>query len=207
MISDPRSISVRDFGSGSERMKTRLRKVSDIARYSAVPHKYGVLLSNMSKEFGKPVVIEFGTSLGISTMYIAAYCPDATVYTMEGCPATSEIAKENFKEAGLKNIRMYNGSFDEILPVIRNETINPGLVFIDGNHKKEPVTNYFNQMTEISDNKTVIIIDDIYSSEEMAEAWSEIKRNKKVTFTIDIFKMGFVFFRQGVNHFDYVIRY
>ena len=207
MISDPRLISVIDLGSGSERMKTSLRKVSDIARYSAVPLKYGCLLSNMSKEFGKTSVIECGTSLGISTMYIAASCPDTTVHTIEGCPATSEIAKENFKEAGLKNIKLYNGPFDEVLPVIRKETMTPGLIFFDGNHRKEPVVRYFDMVAEISDSKTVIIIDDIYSSKGMTEAWYEIKKNKKVTFTIDIFRMGFLFFRQGVNRFDYIIRY
>ena len=60
------------------------------------------LLSNMAAEFGKPLIIELGTSFGISTMYLAASCPDATVYTIEGCPATAEIARENFTEAGLE---------------------------------------------------------------------------------------------------------
>ena len=207
MISDPGTIVVRDLGSGSERMKTSLRKVSDIARYSSVPQKHGVLLANMSNEFGKPAILELGTSFGISTMYLAASCRDAIVYTIEGCPVTYEIATKNFREAGIQNIKIFNGSFDEILPVIIKENIKPGLVFIDGNHRKEPVLKYFDQITEISGSKTVIIIDDIYSSCEMAEAWNEIRKNEKVTFTIDIFRMGFVFFRQGVSHFDYIIRY
>ena len=114
LISDHRSIKVLDLGSGAGKLKTNLRKVSDIARYSPVPEKYGVLLSNMAAEFGKPVIIEFGTSLGISTMYMAASCTDTMVYTMEGCPAISEIAEDNLKEAGLKNIKLLTGSFDEI---------------------------------------------------------------------------------------------
>ncbi|MCX6325419.1 MAG: class I SAM-dependent methyltransferase [Bacteroidia bacterium] len=207
MISDRRSIAVKDLGSGSEKLKTNLRKVSDIARYSPVPGKYGILLSNMAAEFGEPLIVEFGTSLGISTMYMAAAYTGAIVNTVEGCPATAEIAKENFKEAGLNNIKIFTGSFDEFLPVIINYNIKPGLVFIDGNHRKEPVINYFNQIAKISDNKTVIIIDDIYYSREMEEAWNEIKRNDKVSVTIDIFRMGFVFFREGINHNDYIIRY
>ena len=53
-------------------------------------------------------------------MYMAAACPDAIVYTMEGCPAISEIADENFNEAGLKNIKLITGSFDDIIPEIIN---------------------------------------------------------------------------------------
>ena len=89
MISDKRSILVTDLGSRSELVKTNLRRVSDIARYSPVPGKYGKLLSNMAAEFGKPLIIEFGTSLGISTMYMAAACPDSAIYTIEGCHETA----------------------------------------------------------------------------------------------------------------------
>jgi len=207
LLEDPRSIKVTDLGAGSKIMKTSLRKVSDITTYSAVPRKYGILLSNLAEAFGKPFILEFGTSLGISTMYLAASCPDAEVITIEGCRETTKIASDNFKEAGLKNIRMLNGSFDEILPEIRKEEICPGLVFIDGNHRKEPVIKYFNQVADISDNNSVVIIDDINSSREMAEAWCEIKNHKNVTASIDIFRMGIVFFREGLNHFNYVVRY
>jgi predicted O-methyltransferase YrrM len=207
LVADPRSIEVNDLGAGSTKMKTSLRKVSDIARYSAVPKKYGILLSKMSKAFGKPLVLEFGTSLGISTMYMAASCSKTEIITMEGCRETSGIAKENFKEAGFENIRLINGSFDDILSQLKNDKICPGLVFIDGNHRKEPVIKYFNQIADMSDNNSVVIIDDIYSSEEMAEAWTEIKNHINVTMSVDIFRMGIVFFRKGVNHFNYVVRY
>jgi len=85
--------------------------------------------------------------------------------------------------------------------------ITPGLVFIDGDHRKEPLKNYFSMVADISDSNTVIIIDDIYLSSEMAEAWEEIKNDERVTLTVDIFRMGVVFFRQGITHNHYVIRY
>jgi predicted O-methyltransferase YrrM len=207
LITDPRSIIVNDLGSGSKKMKSSLRKVSEIARYSAVPGKYGILLSNMAEAFGNPFILEFGTSLGLSTMYMAASCPDAEVITIEGCPSTSEIAADNFREAGLKNIKLVNSSFDDVLPEITKEKISPGLVFIDGNHRKEPVINYFNKVADMSDNNCVVIIDDIYSSRNMAEAWLEIKKHKNVSLTVDIFRMGIVFFRKGIAHLDYVVRY
>jgi predicted O-methyltransferase YrrM len=207
LIADRRSIVVNDLGAGSARMKTNLRKVSDIVRYSAVSRKYGIFLSNMSRAFGKPLILEFGTSFGISTMYMAASSPETTVYTMEGCLATSGIAEENFKESGFANIRLLNGPFEDLLPRIKSEKVCPGLVFIDGNHMKEHVVNYFNQVAEMSDNKTVVIIDDINYSREMGEAWSVIKNHRNVTFSVDIFRMGIVFFRKGMTRFNYVIRY
>jgi len=204
---DRRLIAINDLGSGSERRKTTIRKVSDIARYSPVPLKYGLLLSNLAAEFGKNLIIEFGTSFGISTMYLAAGSSESVVFTVEGDPSISEIAENNFREAGLENISLLTGSFDEMMPVITSEWKNPGLVFIDGDHRKEPVLKYFKSMAEAADSKTVIVIDDIYFSEEMEEAWKEIKADARVTVTVDIFRMGLVFFREGINQHDYIVRH
>ena len=95
---------------------------------------------------------------------------------------------------------MLTGSFEEKLSEVAESGIKPGLIFIDGNHRKDPVLKYFNLLAGLSDNNTVIVIDDIYYSPEMEEAWNEIKLSEKVSATIDIFRMGIVFFRKGINH-------
>jgi predicted O-methyltransferase YrrM len=207
MIADKRTILVHDLGSRSELSKEYLRRVSDIAKKSPVTGKYGKFLSNMAAEFGNPLIIELGTSLGISTMYMAGSCKDAQLVTIEGCTATAAIAKQNFLEAGIDSIKIIEGPFDEILPGVLAGGVKPGLVFIDGNHRKEPVIKYFNQIAEISDSKTAIIIDDISYSRQMSEAWNEIKLHKKVSVSIDINRMGILFFREGINHNNCIIRY
>ncbi len=207
LIRNNKFIFVNDLGSGSEKRQIKRRVVSEIARYSAVPSRYGNLLSCLAAEFGDQEIIELGTSLGISTLYMALSSPQSIVYTVEGCPESAEIANENFQKAGLKNIKLFTGSFDSVLPLILESGIKPGLIFIDGNHRKEPVIKYFEKLAGISDDKTVFVIDDIYTSREMAEAWNIIKEYEKVTATIDIFRMGVVFFREGITHNNYRIRY
>jgi predicted O-methyltransferase YrrM len=207
MISDKRLINVIDLGSGSDKQKKSLLKVSQIGRLAPVPLKYGILLHNMATEFGESLIIEMGTSLGISAMYLASSGGDVKVKTIEGCPATSAIARENFEEAGLNNIEVFTGSFDKVLPVMLDGSCKPGLIFIDGNHRKEPVIRYFAQIAKIGDNKKVVIIDDINYSKEMGEAWEEIKRFENVSVTIDILRMGIVFFRKGIAPENYSIRY
>jgi predicted O-methyltransferase YrrM len=207
MLSDRREIVAEDYGSGSRKMKTNLRRVSDIARYSSVPRKYGSLLANMSCEFGCPTIIELGTSLGISAMYMAMANPESKVYTIEGSSEISGIATENFENSDIRNIISLTGTFEEILPKVLYDVKEPGMVFIDGNHRKEPLINYFCQITEVSGENTVVIIDDIYNSVEMEEAWETIKKHEKVSLSIDIFRMGMIFFRRGLTREDYVIRY
>lgn len=208
MISDTRSIAIKDMGAGAFRNSgNKNRKVSEMARYSSVSMKYGIILSNMAKEFGEPCIIELGTSLGISAMYMALACPDTILHTIEGCDETAKMAAENFSQAQINNIDLHNGSFDERLPGILDSSSIPGLVFIDGNHRKEPLLKYFSIIAERSDSHTVVIIDDICLSHEMEQAWREIKDHSKVSVTIDIYRMGIVFFRKGISANHFIVRY
>lgn len=207
MISDRRRINVTDYGSGPDRISSSSRKVSEIVKYSAIPRKYGILLTALSREFGKSCIVELGTSLGISTLYLAAASRDVPIHTVEGCPEISKLAKENFKRWGLKNISLYTGRFDEVLAAIGKKDVRPGLVFIDGDHRKERVLSYFSKIAEMVDENGVIVLDDIHNSTEMGEAWNEIREYPGVTLTIDIFRMGLVFFRKGLTRSDFIIRY
>lgn len=207
LIADNRIIEVFDRGAGSAKMKSRFRKVSDIAEISSVPEKYGVLLSNLSKTFGGNFILEFGTSLGISTMYLAEGKSDAKVVTMEGCRNTSEIARAGFSRADITNIQLLNGDFDDLLPSVRDMNTAPGLVFIDGNHRKDPLLRYFNFSAEISDNDTVIVIDDIHTSREMNTAWEIIRKDPRISASVDVFRMGILFFRSGITPGSYEVWY
>lgn len=202
-----RLLTVTDLGSGSSKGMKRIRKVSDIARKSALPARYGRLLLNLSEAFGGNSIIELGTSLGISTMYLAAGAPGSIVYTIEGCPECSAVASENFSLTGFSNIRVMTGAFEEHIPAFSKKGITPGLVFIDGNHRREPVIRYFNELVGISSDETVFVFDDIHSSEEMGEAWETIKKHERVTATIDVFRMGIVFMRTGITRNHYTVRY
>jgi predicted O-methyltransferase YrrM len=207
LIADTGTLGITDYGTGSETGKRKIKRVSEIARYSSVPERYCRLLAGLAAEFGNKAIIEFGTSFGISTMYMASGNREAIVYTLEGSAEVTEIAKNNFSEAGLTNINILTGPFDLTLSELEKKKIEPGLVFIDGNHRKEPAIEYFKRMADLSDEKSVIVIDDIYHSPEMGEAWKEIKKDKRVSVTIDIFRMGLVFFRHSLTRNDYIIRY
>jgi hypothetical protein len=55
---------------------------------------------------------------------------------------------------------------------------------------------YFHYLLPHLHNNSILIFDDIHWSEEMERVWEEIKGHASVRYTIDIFFLGFVFFRQ-----------
>ncbi len=188
-------IEVVDFGAGAEGSK--LRKVKDIALKSSVPPKQGRMLFRLVNFMQPKVMLEMGTSLGISTLYQAKACPHSVFITMEGSPQTASIASQNFKLLKADNIKQVTGNFDETLPQVLKTVSSLDYVFFDGNHRKEPTLNYFKQCLPLASDGCVFVFDDIRWSEGMYEAWSEITKEPSVTVTIDLFSFGLLFFRKG----------
>lgn len=70
------------------------------------------------------------------------------------------------------------------------------LVFIDGNHRRKPVLDYFEKFLNKISPSSLVVIHDIHWSREMEEAWDIIQQHPKVKMSIDIFSAGIVFFRE-----------
>ncbi len=196
MLRDQRSIEVRDFGAGSAVIKTNTRVVSKIAASSLKAKKFAQLLYRMAAYYKPQMMIELGTSLGVTSAYLAAGNPSTTLYTLEGAPEIAKIAQQNFHALSLKNIELITGDFAVTLPQLFASIQQTGLAFVDGNHRKLPTLQYFGLLLRHSDDNTILIFDDIHWSAEMEEAWAEIKSHNAVTLTIDLFFIGIVFLRK-----------
>jgi predicted O-methyltransferase YrrM len=204
---DNRIITITDLGAGSRVNNNRQKKISDIAYNALKPPKMAQLLYRLVADLEPFNIIELGTCLGITTVYLQKAAPDAKVYTLEGCPETARIAKETFKKAGINNVELITGNFDDTLPPVINKLDKLDFVFVDGNHQKEATLKYFEWCLPKVHENTMLIFDDIYWSEGMKQAWNQIKAHPKVTVTIDLFWIGLVFFRQGQAKEDFLIRF
>ena len=78
------------------------------------------------------IIVELGTSVGISTMYMAAANPNSKVYTIEGEESILAIARNRFKQMGFTNIEPIAGNFDVQLPELIKRISTIDFAFIDG---------------------------------------------------------------------------
>jgi predicted O-methyltransferase YrrM len=202
-LKDFSNIEVEDFGAGSKKTKEKIRKISDIVRYSASSERKGNLLYNIVAYYKPQYIIELGTSLGFGTMYMAKACSENTIYTIEGSKKLSDNALSNFNKLKLNNIKAITGNFDFAFPDLLAQIGNFDLLYIDGNHKKDKTLLYFNICLCHAKQGSIVILDDIRWSEGMYEAWLEICANPAVNLTIDLFDLGIVFFNNKIikQHF------
>ena len=207
LLIDNRVITITDLGAGSHLNNNRQKRVGDIAANALKQPKLAQLLYRLAAHFKPHNIIELGTCLGITTLYLQKAAPDARVYTMEGCPQTAGVAKETFKQAGLNRVELITGNFDDTLPGVISNVDRLDFVFVDGNHQKDATLKYFEWCLPKVHEDTVLIFDDIYWSEGMKEAWAQIKAHPQVTVTVDLFWIGLVFFKAGRVKEDFLIRY
>ncbi len=122
---------------------------------------------------GQGIILELGTSLGISTLALALAAPERRVVTVEGCPALAAIARENLRNHGAANAEVLNMEFSSALDLLRKEGTEVSLAFIDGNHRGEALKQYVRTIRAMGE-EMIIVADDIHMNREMYSAWCSL---------------------------------
>ena len=205
---DETILTITDFGAGSRVFNGNERRVKDIVKHGISNEKYARLLFRLVNHFKPATIVELGTSIGLTTMYLAAANKKSKVYTLEGSKEIAEFAKQQFAKNKHENIELVDGDFKDTFPALLNKLESVDFAYIDGNHTKEATINYFNQLLPKCNEHSILIFDDINWSDGMQEAWRYIKIHKQVKLSIDLFFVGIVLFRkeqQQQEHF--VVRF
>lgn len=194
-------------GAGNKHYIRTYKRVSQLVKKTAIHPRYGSVLYNLVAHYQPRNILEFGTSTGISTLYLATANTNAQVYTMEGCAEVATVAHSNFKKTHLKNIEQLTGDFISVLPIAIRTMPSIDMVYFDGNHLKQPTLDYFNILLKKATNDTIFVFDDIHWSKEMTKAWDTIRQNEQITLSIDLFHMGIIFFKKELSKQHLILRY
>lgn len=199
-------LDVVDFGSqGSKEGKHYRRKVSEIAQKHLERPEVGQLLFRLVNWIGaqekRPLeVIELGTSLGITTAYLASADSRNTVRTYEGSGEVLKVAQGVWRALKLENIRWIEGNIDLTLPepdrsllLLNSALARVDVAYVDANHTYEATMRYAGCLLDRLQTKGVLAIDDIHYSEEMERAWRELKQDPRVTTSMDLYYLGLLF--------------
>ena len=190
-------LEVVDFGSAGSPEGTHIkRRVCDIAKNHLESAKIGQLLFRlvnfMQEEEKRPLeILELGTSLGITTAYLASVSSKNRVVTMEGSEAVLRVAQGVWRALKLENIEWREGNIDDTLYKYARERLD--VAYVDANHTYEATKRYVDYLLPRMTEKGFIVVDDIHYSEEMERAWQELKQDERVTTSMDVYHCGILF--------------
>ncbi len=196
-------VTINDLGAKSPHFKKDSRTLSRIAETSLSPASYCMLYHRIIHHIEATQILELGTSMGITTLYLAEK-NNAHVTTFEGNPAMINVALTHFEYLNTENIELVEGNLDSELSNYLLKPVKIDFVLMDANHRYEPTMRYFNLLSRRMADKGVIVIDDIHYSEEMNRAWKELSNHQLVYGSVDLFRCGILFFDPALNRQHYI---
>jgi predicted O-methyltransferase YrrM len=193
------TIAFKDFGSGSSVLKGHNLKIAAIAKTALSDPGKCRILFQLVNHYNCAHILELGTSLGISSAYLASANHKASIITMEGDENIARTAAEVHNILGIKNTVIVTGSFKNNISNVLSNIPQIDLAFIDGHHEKSATLYYFEQIIKKCNPQSILVFDDIYWSEGMTQAWQEIIKHDLVTLSIDLFDIGIVFLKKDLS--------
>ncbi len=198
-------------GAGSARSWKKRRTVGSVARFSVSPVRHCQTLYGLVQWRQPAHVLELGTSLGLSALYLQRGHTGARVVTIEGDEHIASVARQTLAMAGQRqqapvpDLRV--GLFDQILAAVLAELTTVDLVFIDGDHTRSAVLRYVDQLRPHLSARALVIVHDIYWSADMKAAWRELQGCSDPFISIDLFDMGILVFDPSIRlsqHISYI---
>lgn len=127
-------------------------------------------------------VLEIGTNVGVSSAYIASALKargSGRVHTIDASPYRVRMAKRLHKELDLDNVDYTIGLFYEVLPKVLESLPPIDMAFVDGQHEYQATVDFYDMIARRSAPGAVLLFDDIFYSDGMKRAWSEIQANPR----------------------------
>ena len=194
-------LEIIDLGAGSSYNNAKTKSISQIAQQQ-VSGNYQLRVIFRIIEWSQNRankeslnIVELGSSLGLSTFYLASVSSKNQVNSFEGNPHFVKFIEFQKEQLGYSNVNMIEGNFDETYKDYTNSTGKIDIAFIDGNHREQATKDYFEWSLDSIHSNSILVFDDIHWSKGMKNAWNYIKNHPRVKASIDMYFMGIVFFK------------
>lgn len=200
-------VNLPAIGAPSRVSASSSSSVRKIARYRTSVPRFANFLYKIATFNEAETLVELGTALGTTTLYLSSVSSAKQVFTLEGNPDLAQVSQQVFDAWPVQNITLKRGKISDTLPALLSKTGQIDFVYIDANHRYEATLQYFNELLPHMSEKGIMVLDDIYWSAGMRQAWQDIHRDNRVTLSIDLFRAGVIFFRPLRKKQHYFLNY
>ena len=161
--------------------------------------KQSRLLYRMVRYFEPDSVVSFGHMSALNATAMALGHMQTKVYFEQ-----SESFLETLNSMGVVNVNLIQ---PEEFDSSRFRRLNTSFVFFSRDSFEEDTWDYLVDCLNYKTADSVFVFEGIHHNRAMEDAWEEIKANEDVSVTFDLYCVGMVFFREGIEKQDFVLKY
>lgn len=189
--------------SGSNRDYDTLWRISRLLDGKNYPNrrrrKQGRLLYRMVRYFEPETVLTFGKLSALDTSALALGNLQTKVYLEQ-----SSDFLETLNSMGVVNVNLIRHDSNE---EEQYERLNTGFVYYSLDDFGEDSWNNLEDGFAEVDEDLVLVFEGIHHSRHTEAAWEAIKASEGVSISMDLYCVGLVFFRDGIEKQDFVLKY
>jgi hypothetical protein len=181
-----------------EQFDIRYTKPKKLYKKVELSVKYVQIIFQLILEFKPSSIIHYGPTLGVDLAILAAANIDSRVYQVNNDPFCELISKRLLNDSAIGNIQFVpENSVPEIIPefVLLN-------CFSDPDLSQSIIQNYINQHSDDG----VLIIRGIHESKEMEAIWKEAIASQSIRVSLDLFAIGIILFRKGLQKENFILK-
>lgn len=161
--------------------------------------KQARLLYRLVRYMEPETVLTFGRLSALNTSALALGNLQTKVYLEQ-----SPVFLESLNSMGVVNVNLIRHDGDE---EEQFERLNTGFVFFGLDDFGDDTWNNLEEGFGEVDEDTMLVFEGIHHSRHTEAAWEAIKASEDVTLTMDLYCIGVVFFREGIEKQDFVLKY
>lgn len=166
---------------------------------------HGQLLFRLANYFKPKQILQIGTGMGLSTLYLTAYSSHVHCIALEEDPGQAEWTHWCLERMGKRNVKVKQGSYDSLLSNTLAHLGTVDFLFFNVPEKAEALYSYFEMSLEHIQPGTVLLIEEIRKSQMMENFWYQVKAHPAVVVTFDLYHLGLVFFNKKMYRKDYTV--
>lgn len=172
------------------KLEGKSRTISEMASIETMRPILGGVLQKIAGTFELCSALEFGTSLGVGTMFLATSVK-GRVTTVDCNRAVVDFASDMFNAEGVDNVDFVCDTFEHYLQESRGKF---DLVYVDGDHTGVSMRSQYERLIrDFVGEKYVLVFDDINYSRDMSDAWKSISAASGDSLRINLFRWGMIF--------------
>jgi predicted O-methyltransferase YrrM len=178
--------------------------IAKVVEREGIRPKRGALLFRLTNYFQPERILQIGTTMGLSTLYLSSYKPGLTCVSLETVPEYTPISRWVYEKGARTAIDLRAGDCRTTLPPALERLGKVDFVYFNIWKEMFPLW-LFDACLKYAHDETVFVFEGVRANKQMRIFWATVCEHPRISASIDLYSAGIVLFNKNLHKQNYRI--